>query len=299
MPRVLVIGDVMTDIIVKPEGPVAHGADRRATVRALPGGAGANQACWLASEGVETRFAGRVGHEDLARQKLLLAAYRVDARLAADPALPTGSLVTLLSYDGERSFLTDRAANLNLDRADLPDALLDGVDLVHVSGYSLFEKGPRAAVVAFMAMVRERGVPFSIDPASHSFLREAGAANFMKWTRGANFLFPNEDEATVLAGIAEPATQLERLLEHYPIVALKRGAAGAIAGDVSGNRWSSPAPSVNVLDTSGAGDAFFGGFLGSYLTGASIEAALARAVALGSSAVSALGARPPLPSHQA
>src|SRR5436190_11480497 len=110
MPTVLVIGDVMTDIIVRPEGPVAVGADMRAAIRMLPGGAGANQACWLAFEAASVRFAARVGDADHARQKALLACYDVDARLSADAALPTGTLVTLLSPDGERSFLTDRAA---------------------------------------------------------------------------------------------------------------------------------------------------------------------------------------------
>ena len=132
MSTVLVVGDVMTDILVKPEGPIALGADRRATIRLLPGGAGANQACWLAHEGVNVRFVARVGQSELARQKAIFAGYGVDARLGADDALPSGTLVTLLSPDGERSFLTDRAANLNLGRSDLPHSLLDGIDLLHV-----------------------------------------------------------------------------------------------------------------------------------------------------------------------
>ena len=88
MPTVLVIGDVMTDLIVRPEGPVALGSDRRAEIRILPGGAGANQACWLAHEGVSVRFVARVGAGDRARQKLQLAGYGVDARLGADEAVP-------------------------------------------------------------------------------------------------------------------------------------------------------------------------------------------------------------------
>lgn len=294
MPLVLVIGDVMTDVIVKPEGPVAIGADRRATIRTLPGGAGANQACWLASEGIETRFAARVGGDDRERQQLLLGSYAVDARLGADEILPTGTLVTLLSQDGERSFLTDRAANLNLGRADLPHSVLDAVDLVHVSGYALFEAGPRAAVLEFLKTVRARAVPFAIDPASYSFLQEVGPQNFLDWTRGAKLCFPNEDEAAVLTGVADPAAQLDRLTRIFPVVALKRGAAGAMAGDAAGGRWSVPAPPADVVDTSGAGDAFLGGFLGAWLKGEGIEAALARGVTLGSEAVSAFGARPPL-----
>jgi sugar/nucleoside kinase (ribokinase family) len=296
MPTVLVIGDVMTDIIVRPEGAIAVGADTRAAIRMLQGGAGANQACWLASEGVTTRFVARVGANDRAHQKTLLAGYRVDARLGADEALPTGSLVTLLSPDGERSFLTDRAANLKLGRDDLAAALLDGVDLVHISGYALFEEGPRTAVLDLIAELKSRAIPFAVDPASYSFLQEVGRDRFLEWTGGARFFFPNADEAAVLTGLTDVEVQLEALAKLYPVVVIKRGKAGAIAAEAeSSRRLSIPAPAVAMIDTSGAGDAFLGGFLGAYLRGEGIDAALKRGVELGSRAVTMLGARPPLP----
>ena len=291
MSTVLVMGDVMTDILVKPEGPIALGADRRATIRLLPGGAGANQACWLAHEGVNVRFVARVGQSELARQKAIFAGYGVDARLGADDALPSGTLVTLLSPDGERSFLTDRAANLNLGRSDLPHSLLDGIDLLHVSGYALFEEVPRAAVLALLAEAKRRSIPFSVDPASYSFLQEVGAERFLDWTRGAQLFFPNADEAAVLSGEAEPQGQLAMLARLFHMVALKRGARGAVASEGE-RRWSAPAPSVEVVDTSGAGDAFLGGFVAAYLRGEGLEAALRRGVELGSLAVTMLGARP-------
>ncbi len=291
MKKVLVVGDVMNDIVVRPEGPIAIGADTRAAIRVLPGGSGANQACWLAKEGVTTRFAGRVGAEDREQQAALLEACGVEPFLGADETLPTGTLVTLLSAN-ERSFLTDRGANLNLRRADLPDTLLDGVDLLHVSGYALFEAGPREAVRELLAEAARRAIPVSIDPASYSFLEEVGAANFLEWARGARFLFPNEDEAAVLAGASSTDAQLDRLTRVHPVVAIKRGTAGAVAGDRNGGRWSMPAPMVEAVDTSGAGDAFLGGFLAAVLRGEGIEAALKRGVALGSAAVTTLGARP-------
>jgi sugar/nucleoside kinase (ribokinase family) len=298
MPVVLVIGDVMTDIVAKPDGPIAVGADRRALIRALPGGAGANQACWLARESVTSRFVARVGHEDHARQTVDLAAYGVDARLGSDLMQPTGALVTLVSPDGERSFLTDRGANLQLQSADLPHVLLDGVDLVHVSGYALFEAGPRAAVIDFLREVERRKIPFAVDPASYSFLQEVGPSQFLDWTRKAGILFPNEDEAAVLTGEAILSAQLDALMKIYPLVILKRGAEGAVAAEgATGRRWSEPAPETNVLDTSGAGDAFLGGFLSTYLGRQGIEASLKHAVTLGSLAVTLLGARPPFPTR--
>ena len=264
-PSVLVVGDVMTDTIVIPEGPVIRGTDRRATIRQMPGGSGANQAAWLAAEGVRAVFAGRVGAGDHAQQTRLLAQHGVEPVLARDDLVPTGMTVTL-SSDGERSFLTDRGANDRLSRADLPTSLLDGVDLVHVSGYSLFAEGPRAAVLELLAEARRRGTPFSIDPGSSSFLTEVGAENFLDWTGGARFAFPNEAEAAVLAGTSDPDAQLERLTGSYETVVIKRGAEGAIAAKAGeSRRWRVAAPQVDPLDTSGAGDAFCAAFLAAHL----------------------------------
>jgi sugar/nucleoside kinase (ribokinase family) len=124
-----------------------------------------------------------------------------------------------------------------------------------------------------------------------------GHDRFLEWTRGARFFFPNADEAAVLSGATDPETQLDILAKGYPIVVLKRGKDGAITTEVgSGRRVSASAPSVAVVDTSGAGDAFLGGFLGAYLRGEGIEASLRRGVELGSRSVTRLGARPPLSS---
>ena len=292
MPSVLVIGDVMVDVVVRPEGPVVSGADRRATIRQLPGGSGANQAAWLATESVDVTFAGRVSHADHERQAALLSGFGVRVRLAADRELPTGMLVTLLSPDGERSFLTDGAANTQLCRADLPDALLDGIDHVHVSAYALFEAGPRGAVLDLLAAARRRGIPFSVDPASHSFLEEAGREQFLCWTKDARICFPNAEEAAVLAGADDAERQLDVLAETYELVVLKCGTAGAHAAEANGGRWSVPVPVVEAVDSSGGGDAFLGGFLGAFLRGEGLEDCLRRGVALGARAVTVLGGRP-------
>lgn len=293
MPTVLVIGDVMTDIVVKPEGPTAVGADTRATIRWLPGGSGANQAAWLAAEGVSVRFAARVGRADHAAQLTALQEQGVDARLAIDDDLPTGQIVTLASPE-ERSFFTDRGANEALRRADLPDALLDGVDLVQLSGYVLFNPGPRAAALDFLAEAKRRGIPFTVDPSSWSFLREVGPENFLIWTEGAGICFPNKVEAAVLAGSDDLGEQLARLAQFYPLAVIKRGTEEALAVErATGRRWSVPVPKVAAIDASGGGDAFLAGFVGAHLKGEGIEACLRRGAELGARAAMTLGGRPP------
>ena len=175
---ILVIGDVMTDVIVRPEGPLARGSDRRASIAFKPGGSAANQAAWLASFGVEVDFVGRVGAADVQSETARLKAIGVTPWLAGDTEHETGRLIALIDPDGERSFLTDRGANDALEAGDIPDALIAQAALIHLSGYSFFAPSPRAAVLDVM---RRAGVkPISVDPASAEFLREVGAENFLR-----------------------------------------------------------------------------------------------------------------------
>jgi sugar/nucleoside kinase (ribokinase family) len=288
-PRILVIGDVMTDVIVRPEGPLARGSDRRASITVQPGGSAANQAAWLASFGVKVDFVARVGAADVESETARFNTIGVAPHLVGDRTHETGRLIALIDPDGERSFLTDRGANEALEARDIPDPLIEGAALIHLSGYSFFAPSPREAV--FDVMRRAGNKPLSVDPASAEFLREVGADTFVAWTRGAAILFPNEEEAAILAGSSEPETQCARLAKHYPLVVIKRGAAGAEA--VEGERrWRVNAPKIEAVDTTGAGDAFVAGFLAARIEGAEIDAALSRAVVAGAEAAVEIGGRP-------
>jgi len=288
-PRILVIGDVMIDVIVRPEGPLARGSDRRAAISFQPGGSAANQAAWLASFGAGVDFVARVGLADVESETARLEAIGVMPHLIGDPAHETGRLVALIDADGERSFLTDRGANDALESGDIPDALIEGAGWLHLSGYSFFAAWPRAAV--FEVMRRAGDKPISVDPASAEFLREAGADQFLAWTRGASILFPNAEEAAILAGSEDSETQCARLASRYPLIVVKRGAAGCEAAQ-GARRWRVNAPNIEAVDTTGAGDAFVAAFLAARLNGADIEPALERAAAAGAQATKRVGGRP-------
>jgi sugar/nucleoside kinase (ribokinase family) len=288
-PRILVIGDVMTDVIVRPEGPLARGSDRRAAITVRPGGSAANQAAWLASFGVKVDFVARVGAADVECETARFKAISVTPHLVGDANRQTGRLIALIDLDGERSFLTDRGANEALEAHDIPDALIEGAALVHLSGYSFFAPSPRAAVLDVMARAGDK--PISVDPASAEFLREMGADNFLSLTRGAAILFPNEEEAAILAASDDPETQCARLAARYPLVVVKRGAAGAEAA-AGEKRWRVNAPKIDAVDTTGAGDAFVAAFLSARLSGVDIQPALARAAAAGAAASARVGGQP-------
>jgi sugar/nucleoside kinase (ribokinase family) len=290
--RILVVGDVMTDVIVVPEGPIVKGSDRRATVRSRPGGSGANQAVWLGAMGADVVFAARVGHADKAMYENYFRGLDVVAILAGDREQPSGVLVTIVDPDGERSFLTDRGANLNLSSDDLPETLLDDVGMVMVSGYSFFAPVPRGAVQGLFASARARGIAVAVDPASVGFLLEVGVAQFLDWTAGANWIFANESEAEALTGITGYEAQMRALGERFNTVLIKRGRLGAALGGRDGVRVLLPAPEVSVVDSTGAGDAFAAGFIAAHLAGDDEATALAKGIAAGAKAVQSIGGQP-------
>ena len=234
-------------------------------------------------------FVARVGSSDVQSETARLEAIGVAPHLVGDLKHETGRLVALVDADGERSFLTDRGANDALEAGDIPDALIEGAAHIHLSGYSFFAASPRAA--ALDAMRRAGDKPISVDPASAEFLREVGADKFLAWTQGAAILFPNEEEAAILAGSDDPETQSARLAAYYPLVVVKRGAAGCEAAE-GARRWRVAAPKVEPVDTTGAGDAFVAAFLSQRLSGANILPALERAAAAGAEATTRVGGRP-------
>jgi ribokinase len=123
-------------------------------------------------------------------------------------------------------------------------------------------------------------------------LRRAGPA-FREWVRGVDLLFCNADEADVLAGPGEPAEQARALTAVAGNVVLKQGAAGAVWCHSGGVVRSPAADPVPVVDPTGAGDAFAAGLLAAWCAGADPPGALSAGAALGATAVSRVGARPP------
>jgi sugar/nucleoside kinase (ribokinase family) len=290
--RVLVVGDVMTDIIVVPEGPLVRGSDRRARIRSKPGGSGANQAVWLGSMGTKVSFVARVGAADKPHLEAYFKGFHVDPHLIADARAPSGVLVTIVDPDGERSFLTDRGANLALSPSDMPVWMLEDINLVLMSGYSYFAEVPRAAVMWLTGEAKARGIGFAVDAASVGFLKEVGPQNFLDWTTGASVLFVNRDEAAALAGSTDLETQMRALGRTVERVVVKLGAGGAALGNSEGIALTLPAPKVEVRDTTGAGDAFAAAFLTAELKGETSEACLAAGIAAGSEAVKDVGGQP-------
>ncbi|WP_329548282.1 sugar kinase [Streptomyces sp. NBC_01356] len=292
----LVVGDVVTDVVARHRGPLATGTDTAATIRTLPGGAGANVACWAAYWGcADVRLLGRVGADAAVWHERELAACGVRPLLVVDPEAPTGTVICLVDAgaSAERTFLTDSGAALRLEPGDWSAALLDGVARLHLSGYLLFSESGRALVSVALESARARGVPVSLDPASAGFLTQLGVDRFLALAEGVDVLLPSRDEAFLLTGLPDPADAAAKLSHHVPLVVAKQGGDGALVARAGAVHARVPASPAIPHDTTGAGDAFTGAFLAALLSGAEPEEAAVEGCGAGAMAVERVGGRPP------
>ncbi|MBU1174990.1 MAG: ribokinase [Alphaproteobacteria bacterium] len=290
--RVLVAGDIMTDIVVKAEGPAVRGSDRRAAISIVEGGSAANQAAWLAACGVPVALFARVGSKDRDAIAARLRAEGVEPLLSDDPVRHSGRLVTLLDPSGERSFFADRGANLGLSYADLSPHWRANTGLVVLSGYSFFAPEPRACVLKMIEAARQRRLPVVVDAASAGFLAESGGRSFLEWTQGATLVVANADEAALITGMTDPAAQLAALAQSYPAAVVKSGAEGSHAV-VGGEAPVFVAGTAReAIDTTGAGDAFLAGFISAWREKKPLAQCLHAGNRLGALAIERIGGRP-------
>jgi ribokinase len=287
--RVLVVGDVMVDVVARLDAPIARGSDAPAQINFGGGGSAANVAAWLAAAGAAPVLAGRVGDDARGRgARAALEAAGVDARLAVDSELATGTCVVIVEPGGERTMMPDPGANDALALEDLPfDLFVTGTHL-HVPGYALLRTGSRRAASAAIARAGEQGMDVSLDPSSAALL----APEFLDLAQGARLLLPNAAEARALTGESAPEPAARRLCERFAEVVVTLGAEGALWSDGDSVCRASAEAGVEAVDTTGAGDAFAAGLIAARADGADPPTALAAGCRLAARAVALSGARP-------
>jgi ribokinase len=257
----VVLGDVMVDVVARVAGPLARGSDTPARVSVTGGGSAANVAAWAAALGEPVTLVCRVGDDERGRTSIdALGSVGVQVLAEVDPDRPTGTCIVLVEPGGERTMLPDAGAN----DAPLPRVPLG--DHLHLTGYSLLRDGPRESALAAIERARGAGMTVSVDPSSWALIRPGAIPE-------VDLLLPNEREAEVLG--------------DRDGTVVKLGARGARWGDVH-----VPAEPVDVVDTTGAGDAFAAGLLTARLRGADRRAALQAGCAAAARAVARVGARP-------
>ena len=266
--RLAVVGDLVEDVVVWPDGPVHRGSDTPSRVFRSRGGSAANVAVAAAAL-VPTRFLGGVGADPLG-DRLVAQLAHAGVQVRAQRRGRTGTIVVLVDVDGERTFLSDRAAAADLGEVSATD--LDDVAVLHVPAYGLLGGRTATSIRALLALAGERGVPVSLDASSWAVLRELGVEEVRTLVARVRpvVLFANAEEAREL--------DLHRRPLDGTTVVQKTGAGPTVVRLPSGRELTVPVePVPGVRDSTGAGDAFAAGWLSAMMAGLDDRARVHRA----------------------
>ncbi|MDL9978434.1 ribokinase [Microbacterium candidum] len=292
--NVMVLGSANADLVVEvPRRPSGGETLLGSDLHLFPGGKGANQAAAAARAGAATRFLGCVGrdaHADFLLQNLADAGVEVDGVRRGER--PTGTAMILLTPDGENSIVVSPGANYSIDVAmaeELAPAWLAADVLV------LNLEVPLETVVHVVGRAAAEGVRVLLNAAPAAHLDPVVL-------QACDPLVVNEYEARIVLGSDREATfeelAADLLAAGARSVVITLGAAGAVVGDADGVEVV-PAHRVEVVDTTGAGDAFVGATACELARGANLRDAVRFATAMSAIAVTSKGAQSSYPDRDA
>jgi ribokinase len=300
MPRIVVVGSSNTDMTVRlPRLPMPGQTILGGGFATTPGGKGANQAVAARRAGGDVALITAVGSDDLGKNALDL--YRregIDVRYAqVHEGVPSGVALIFVADDGENMIGVASGANHRLVASEidcLPDSifrasdiLLVGLEIPLETAERAIERGSRAGMRVILNPAPVPGSPASITS---------------RLLSQVDVLTPNRLEALALVGV-DPFTDsdpdwnrcAQSLLQSGArAVVITLGAQGCLVATMA-SKLRVPAPSVEAIDTVGAGDAFNGALAVALAEGRSIAEAATWATAAAALAVTQPGAQSALP----
>jgi sugar/nucleoside kinase (ribokinase family) len=247
MPQMIcALGDLLLDVIVRLDGPIAEDTDTYGRTRVGAGGQAANVAAWVATLGGSARFVGKRAGDGAGR----LARAELEGRgvglRGPEVESGTGTVVSIATPDGRRTMLSDRGVAPELRADELDPSWLEGCERLHLPAYSVLEPPIREAAHAAAELVPR----VSLDLSSTAAIRAAGVDELHAAIARLrpDVVFANQDEAALVGEI------------DAETVVVKRGARGCVVRTGGREREYDAVP-AEVVDSTGAGDAFAAGFL--------------------------------------
>lgn len=288
-PDVTIVGNVNLDVLVRDVRSLpAPGEERFVDAAELrTGGAAANAALALAALGIHPRLVGAVGDDPAGRLiRDDLAAHGLDVTdVRPLPGVATGVSVALEAADRDRSFLTAAGALAAFDRSMVPPDALDAT-FVLVTGTFLLPALGHDGTAALLSDAKDREATVLFDPGSDPGGWPGDHVRRIRSPLASVDVFlPNEQEAAALTGETDPAAAADLLQDGGGWIVIKRGRRGSVARGPGGETVEIDAPEVDVVDTTGAGDAFDAGMIAGLADGASLPEAIAFATRFASAVV--------------
>lgn len=263
MKDITAIGEVLIDLTQT--GVNGNGVP---TYAANPGGAPANLAVAASRLGAKTAFIGRVGNDKFGEMlRETLEKDEVDVSgMSVDPVQATTLAVVSVDASGERSFSFYRnpGADGNMTWADVPAEMLRDTKILHFGSLSLVFPGAREATMMAVEEAKQAGALISYDPNYRASLwpdAETAVFRMKEPLLLVDILKVSDEELPLLTGETDPEKGSAILASYgVKLIFVTLGADGAFyrMGEVTGRV---PGIRVNVADTNGAGDTFFGAAL--------------------------------------
>ncbi len=255
------------------------------------GGSSLNVIRALAELGHSTAFIGVVADDAFGEKiRSYLQQRAIAGHLASLPSsvASTGTCLSLVTPDAERTMVTHLGASRLYSRKDIPVTAIHQAKIFHFSGYQWDSDQQKDAMTFALQEAKKAGTLISFDLADPFVVQQHRSA-FAELVGEADVVFANEAEAQLLYELS-PEAAAQKIAAHGAIAVVKLGARGALLQKGSSIVRVAPLP-TQVLDTTGAGDMFAGGFLHGICLGWSLELCGKAAALLASDVISRYGVR--------
>lgn len=233
-----------------------------------PGGAPANVLACASRFGLETAFISKLGKDAFGQflfTELEKAGIDTGAVIISDE--PTTIAVVTLDETGNRSFgfYRNQTADVMLASSDIDYSIIDESKILHFGSVSMTAEPSRSATLAAAKYAKEKGLLVSYDPNLRELLwkdKEDAHTVILQGMGFADVVKVSEEELVFLTGENDLCAGMEKLYQTYELkfLAVTLGPKGCICRCKAGS-FQSPAFDVKCIDTTGAGDAFWGGAL--------------------------------------
>jgi sugar/nucleoside kinase (ribokinase family) len=283
---------MVADVVAVPvDGLPARGT--LATVERMElhtGGCAVNTGISLARLGLRTGVMGKVGADGFGDFVVgVLHRHGIDTRgVVRDPANNTSATMVMVDSAGERTFVHYVGANGAIREEDIAFDLVHQARILHIAGHNLMPGFDGAVAARILQQAQAAGVTTSLDTAWDFAGR--WLALIEPCLPHLDLFLPSIEEARQIAGRRRPQEVAVFFLDYgIGTVALKMGSEGCYVATRE-EAFSLPVYPVRVVDATGAGDAFAGGFLAGVANGWSLRQSAQLANAVGALCVTAVGA---------
>ena len=263
--------------------------------RESSGGSAGNTVAGLAALGLSAGFIGQVADDELGKifaHDLRATGVEFGTATRNDVGASARCLI-LVTPDAQRTMNTFLGAAQRLPASAISAAHVASARILYLEGYLWDPEEPRTAMEAAIDAARAAGtrVAFSLSDA-FCISRHRDGFNRLIDDGRIDILFATEDEILSLTGAADFDSAVAAVAPKVPVLAVTRGAAGAVA--VSGEERAEVAaePIAKLVDTTGAGDLFAAGFLAGQARGASLQTSLKLGAIAAAEVIQHYGARP-------